>query len=122
VSDFPRGWTLSAEAPSGQVTTIVVPAVAGVAHVLDAVIAKGVAFAGAAAAVTRVRVSTSDGVFTNFILMRLVTPAVSAGADSAGDSVSELNMAGGQGASMTVAFDVAVANVIELLVIQGHDI
>jgi hypothetical protein len=122
VSDFPRGWTLTAEAALGSITSIVVPAVAGVARVLDAVFAKQVAFVGAPSLATRVRVSTSDGAFTNFTLLRLDTLAPSAGTNDAEGSISELNMAGGQGASLTVAFDGSAASIVELLVIQGHDI
>jgi hypothetical protein len=123
VTDFPRGWTQSLDGAGGATTSITLPAIAGVAHVLDSFSATAQAFGGAAAFAARVRISTSDGTFNNMVLARLQTPApVGGNPEGNTASGSELGLVGGVGASMTVAFDVGGAQVIELLVIQGHDI
>lgn len=116
MSDFPRGWTLTAQANAGASATITVPGVAGVAHVLDAFDAK---LGGSTAQVCSIRISSSDGVYTSVPLGLIVTSAGSG--DSA--SGSGLDLAAGPGASIQVGFDaVGGTGNVEQLVCQGHDI
>jgi hypothetical protein len=120
VSDFPRGWFLSNDQnASGAAASVVVPATAGVVHVLDSFVLK--LWNGSAAAVTvQVQLSSSDGAFSALGLGR-----ASAGPSNAGDSTagSGLDLAAGPGASLTVAVNnPAGTGVIQNLVVQGHDI
>jgi hypothetical protein len=121
VTDFPRGWTLSIDTVGGD-ATLVAPAIAGVAHVLDAFAAKLQSQSSGPAAVL-VKVSSSAGTYTNKPLARLATGTPAAGSletDSA--SGSELGLAAGQGESLTVTVSPVNAASTANLVIQGHDI
>jgi hypothetical protein len=121
VTDFPRGWTLSVDGV-GAAQQIVVPAIAGVAHVLDAFVAVFTNFSAAASG-GLIQVSSSDGTFNNFVIGRLNTPTPAAGSqEMASASGSDLGLAAGPGASLTVKFSLGGANLAETLVIQGHDI
>jgi hypothetical protein len=118
VTDFPRGWTLTVDLVGA--ASITVPAIAGVAHVLDAFSAQLATAAGGAA--LQVLLSSSGGTFTNLVIGHPILPAAAAGSfESAAASGSDLNLAAGIGESLTV-FIGAVAGVTETLVIQGHDI
>lgn len=116
MSDFPRGWTLS-NFSNGGVATITVAAIAGVTHVLDVFSAVLANYTAAQTGAT-VTLTSSDGVFTGFVIGRVDAPANSVGSDGA----SSLGLAAGPGASMTIAFGGGAANVLETLRIQGHDI
>lgn len=117
-SEFPRGWTISSD-NGGAVgaTSITVPAVPGIVHVLDSFDAK--MFNATAAVVgALITLTSSDGIFAAFPLGRL--DAAAGGTDSA--SGSGLGLAAGPGASLTIAYSNGVSGVAEFLVIQGHDI
>lgn len=115
MSDFPRGWTLVQETAGGALN-LVVPAVAGVVHVLDAfvVILNNTAAGFVALNLT---LNSSDGIFTNFVLGL----PIAQGASSGIDSDSGLDLAAGPGASLTIATGAAVTG-NQYLRIKGHDI
>jgi hypothetical protein len=116
-SAFPRGWAFSVRT-AGVLASITVAATAGVVHVLDSVDAK--MFNGSGAQVgLLVQLNSSDGVFAGFQLAELeaVTPN---GTDEI--SLSNLDLAAGPGASLTVTYNGGIALVNENLLIQGHDI
>jgi hypothetical protein len=119
VSDFPRGWTLAVDQA---IASITVPAIPGVAHVLDSVSAK-MNSTNAAVGGALVTLSSSDGTYNNFVLGHLQTAGVAApGSESDSLSGSDLNLAAGPGASLTIAFSGGGPGIGETLVIQGHDI
>lgn len=120
MTDFPRGWTLVAAPAGGVLGTVTAPAITGVTHVLDGFYARVVQEAAGALAGAFLQLTTSDGAFTNFDLAFLVQTGTVGGIDS--DSDSGLNLAGGPGASMTVAFSAALADSQEFARILGHDI
>jgi hypothetical protein len=118
MSDFPRGWTLTVDLVGA--ASITVPAIPGVSHVLDAFFAQLGTNAGGGA--LQVQLSSSDGTFNNMVIGHPILPAAAAGSfESASASGSDLGLAAGPGASLTV-FMGAIAGVTETLVIQGHDI
>jgi len=116
MTDFPRGWTLSAQV-NGGVAGITVPAISGVGHVLDSFDAV-LADAGGGAGPYTINLISSDGVFANIPIGYLFLAA--AGKDEA--SGSGLDLATGPGASLTVSFSGSGAATAEFLLIQGHDI
>ena len=121
MSDFPRGWTLSVD-NAAAAASIVVPAIAGVAHVLDAFDAK-LQNTSAALQGSIITLSSSDGVFSGFVLGRLSTSTPAASSLTTDEvSGSGLDLAAGPGASLTIAFASWTAGMTETLRIQGHDI
>jgi hypothetical protein len=120
VTDFPRGWTRSVDVAGAPGPTITVAAIAGVAHVLDSFTAK-LMDQGAGAATMILQATSSDGSI-NQVLGRLATPVPAAGSlETDSISGSELGLATGPGASLTVSF-AGASNLTGTLVIQGHDI
>jgi hypothetical protein len=117
VSGFPRGWTRSVDVAGGPVS-ITIAAVAGVAHVLDAISAKiQNQTAGPVGLLVQV---TSSGGTLNQVLARMVTGTPAAGSlESDSVAASELSLATGPGESLTVSFS---TNANGFLLIQGHDI
>lgn len=116
--ELPRGWVLSAEPAFGTNAQIVLPAIAGVAHVLDAVYGKAIASGGFAGGYLAVpNVIDSDGLDINLGLVSLEAAGV--GVDDA--TASALGIVGGVGASMTVTL-ISAAGVAVFLLVQGHDI
>jgi hypothetical protein len=115
-SDFPRGWTFSNVTINPNTTSITVPAIPGVVHVLDSFTATTV---GSVAVGQTITLASSDGVFAGFILA-LLSQVAGGTADA---SVSGLDLAAGPGASLTIAYG-AVTNAgnENLLIVQGHDI
>lgn len=119
MTDFPRGWTLQSIVGPAATASIIVPATAGVVHVLDSLAASFIASAAAAvAAVAFVQINTGAGLLT---YMELVSNGGVVSRDS--DSLSGLDLATAPGAALTVTFSgAAPANYAQLIVIQGHDI
>ena len=118
MSDFPRGWTLTAFGV-GAAATITVPAIPGVVHVLDSFSAK-LTNNGGAAVGDPVQLSSSDGVYSSFQIGQLLISATAESVDT--DSASDLDLPAGPGASLTITIpNPGVSNQVFLRV-QGHDI
>jgi|SRR5581483_5307011 len=115
MSDFPRGWTLTAFGGNGAACVITAPAITGVVHVLDGFSAKS---GGSAAQSPTITLSSSDGVFSSLILA--VVDVLAGSFDTA--SESGLDLAAGPGAALTIEFSSNTAGDFEMLVAQGHDI
>lgn len=111
--EFPRGWTLTSRAVgAGQVASIIVPAVAGVTHVLDTVIARLLGTPGGGGA--------EFTVLNGAIVLADLYIAVP-GVDET--VLTDVGMSAAVGAALQVNFNaVSVAGVNQFLVIQGHDI
>lgn len=120
MSEFPRGWTVPAQASAGSEAVATVPGIAGVVHVLDSFTAKAQAGGAGSGFGCSVVLSSSDGVFNNFVLGVI---EVSGPSSSDECSASGLDLAAGPGASLSVGFNVnAPAGDNETVLIQGHDI
>lgn len=116
--ELPRGWTLSTDPGFGATATLTLPAIANVAHVLDAFDAKAIAqaaFPGGYVAV--IGVSDSAGLAINVGILGLEPSG--AGNDEAGGQ--SLGIVCGVGASLTVTLD-SSPDIAVFLLVQGHDI
>lgn len=122
VGEFPRGWSFTAQATAAPVG-IVVPAQAGVAHVLDSFSAKVSNFNTATSLSTNISLSSSGGTYGS-VLLALLGATLAAANTVNNDSAAEsgLDLAAGPGESITVTFTSSQAGAIEFLLIQGHDI
>lgn len=116
VDEFPRGWTLTAD--SGSPSTITIPAIPGVAHVLDSIDARLV-YTGATTGGELIQLSSSGGTYTGLILGRLFCGAANTADEFA---ATGLDLAASPGESLTVAFGGHVAGEAQFLMAQGHDI
>jgi hypothetical protein len=119
MSDFPRGWTLTNWPGTNFTAAIVVAAVPGVVHVLDAFYYRIIQLTGAATTVA-LQLSSSDGLFAAQYLGALTLTAATNTMDS--DSDSGLDLAPGPGASLTVQGSGPIPGVAQFLRIHGHDI
>jgi hypothetical protein len=119
VSDFPRAWIFTQWTAGASVTpSITVPAVAGVAHVLDSLDATLIATTVTGS--YTVAVSSSDGALASIAVGAMAALVANTTAEV---SRSGLDMAGGPGASLTVFLSAGVGGGNSaMLVIQGHDI
>lgn len=114
--EFPRGWTLSSRAAAaGQVAAIHIPAVPGVAHVLDSFTARAVSNAAAAGPI-------------GFLVEILGSTLVLAELYVVPSTVDEMGGTGigflaAVGVALDITFDiVTIANVDQLLICQGHNV
>lgn len=119
-TDFPRGWTISAKAAAAAAASITLPALNGITHILDSLSAE-VVNTGANGAAFEVTV-TAGGVVTLTVPLTVGTvtaPDVQSG--TASDT--SLDISSTSGGTIVVAFTtVTPGNMIQYLLIQGHDI
>lgn len=118
-NEFPDGWKITSGNPALS-ASIVVPAVAGIARVLDdwtVLVFTGVP---AAAESADVLLSSSDGLYTNFILGFIQWPGGALATFT--DSDSDVDIACGAGASLTVSCNPGTASVEAFIRIRGHDL
>lgn len=117
--EFPRFWTATTQTTNPGQALITVPAAPGICRVLDSFTAE-MENAGAAVAGLNISVSSSDGLYSGFIIGLLVI--VGAGGKDEASGVS-LGLATSPGSSLTVGFNtVAGVGTVQTLIIQGHDI
>jgi hypothetical protein len=112
VPDFPRGWTITANAAAGATASITVPAVPNVAHVLDTLTLRAV---NASAALYAVNVTVQGGI------LGFVMDAFPNSTDEI--SLTGIDLATAPGNALTITFSgVAPASTAQQIYAQGHDI
>lgn len=112
--EFPRGWTLTNGVAGAGTAIVTVPAVVGVAHILDSVILRLLNTGAGALFATNVNL---QGAF----LTELIVPAAVVAVDDV--SLTGMNVSSTVGGTLIVTFTTpATAGISEIITIQGHDI
>lgn len=114
--EFPRGWTLVSATGGATPSSITVPPVPGIIHILDDFSVKIINNGGGL--ITSVTVTFTGA--TTVTLAFLIVEAAQGSVDSA--SGSGLGLSSVPGGSLVVAINATTASELQLLVAQGHDI
>lgn len=116
--EFPRFWTASSSPGSGGTVSITIPAATGIIRILDS-FTFDLMNNNAAFAVFGIVVSSSDGLFSSYVIGQCGASGNSPG----GSGGVSLGIATSPGSSLTITTSPGgVASMIPTLLVQGHDI
>jgi hypothetical protein len=123
MSEFPRAWLFTNAPGGGNAPSITVPAANGIVHVLTDFYAKVYSNNTTTPLAFSILLSSSDGVFNNFVLGLLAVADVQNSSQYSIDTDSaSFDIAAGPGASLTISSNGSLASAAQFLRVQGYDI